>query len=129
MQEPFSRFTNILWIEQIHLSILEEMINDLFYLAPLSFLLSCQLTIGFGHRQFPPFFSVGSNIIEDKIYYFLADRRNMGCLAELFFRKIKENLKNIFEGRFLRCTTIPNDTKMTVFMTKIPIIKDTDYKE
>ena len=25
----------------------------------------------------------------------------MGCLAELFFRKIKENLKNIIEGRFL----------------------------
>ena len=25
----------------------------------------------------------------------------MGCLAELFFRKIEENLKNIFEGRFL----------------------------
>ncbi len=33
------------------------------------------------------------------------------------------------KGGFCRCTTIPNDTKMTVFMTKIPIIKDTDYKD
>jgi len=45
-------------------------------------------------------FSVGSNIIVDKIYYSLTNRRNTGCLAELFFGKIKENLKNIFEGRF-----------------------------
>ena len=37
---------------------------------------------------------------EGKIYYFLTNRRNTGRLAELFFRKIKENLKNIFEGRF-----------------------------
>jgi len=71
--------------------------NQLF---DVSFLLSRQLTIGFGHRQLPPFFGVGSNIVSGKIYYSLTNRRNTGCSAELFFQRIKENWQNIFEGRF-----------------------------
>ena len=36
----------------------------------------------------------------------------MGCLAELFLRRIAENFKNIFEGRCLRCLRMIADMKM-----------------
>jgi len=64
-------------------------------------------------------FSVESNLIIDKIDYLLTYRRNTGYLAELFLRRIQEIFKNIFEGRCLRCSTIPNDMNMTAFMKKI----------
>ena len=32
---------------------------------------------------------------------------------------LTREFKNIFEGRCLRCSTIPNDMKMTAFMKKI----------
>ena len=70
-------------------------------LSVLLLFLPCgQLTVGFAHRQIPPFFSVGSNIKTDKLYYSLTNRRNTGCLAEPFFAEMKKISKIFLKGGF-----------------------------